>query len=291
LLTERRYVASRGDGGYVANIFEEDRLVCDALSRHGVQATRADWADPNVDWSTFDAAVFRTTWDYFDRFGEFQRWLDRVESEVALINPAPLVRWNWDKHYLLQLQDAGVAIVDTVFFERGDQVDLPAELETRGWSDAVLKPAVSGAARHTYRIRSGEAAAHQARLDTLLASEAMMLQPFVDSVLTDGELTAVVIDGQVTHAVRKRAKPGDFRVQDDFGGTVHSHVLTDDEVRFAQTAFEACPTAPAYGRLDMVRDADGQLRAMELELIEPELWFRFHHPAADAFAEALVRRL
>ena len=118
-----------------------------------------------------------------------------------------------------------------------------------------------------------------------------MLQPFLPAILDQGEDTLVVIDGHYTHALRKRAKAGDFRVQDDYGGTLHDCEPTPAQQALASQAMSACPHAPAYGRVDMVEDAEGNPRVMELELIEPELWLRRHPPAADAFAAAIAARL
>ena len=157
--------------------------------------------------------------------------------------------------------------------------------------EAILKPAVSGAARHTYRLNAANLDAHEAVLLELLREEAMMLQPFRSSLLTQGELSLIVVGGRCTHAVRKIAKAGDFRVQDDHGGTVHPHTPAADEIAFAESAVAACPQAPLYARVDAVRDAAGALSLMELELVEPELFFRFHPPAADALAAAIAERL
>jgi len=100
-----------------------------------------------------------------------------------------------------------------------------------------------------------------------------------------------VIAGRVTHALRKRAKPGDFRVQDDHGGTLHPLEPSAEQVTLAERALAACDTLPAYGRVDMVRRRDGTWGVMELELIEPELWLRRHPPAADALAAAIAARV
>jgi glutathione synthase/RimK-type ligase-like ATP-grasp enzyme len=155
----------------------------------------------------------------------------------------------------------------------------------------ILKPAVSGAARHTYRLSDANIDAHEAVLRELLRKEAMILQPFLSSVLSQGEISLVVIGGRCTHAVRKVAKAGDFRVQDDHGGTVQAHTPTVDEIEFAEQAVTACSQAPLYARVDVVRDESGALSLMELELVEPELFFRFHPPAADLLAAAIAKTL
>jgi glutathione synthase/RimK-type ligase-like ATP-grasp enzyme len=291
LLTERRYVgpaAAEGDW-YLGNILREDGLLQAALADLGLSSVRVDWADPQIDWSRFRCAVFRTTWDYFDRFAEFSAWLRRVERQTRLCNDASLVWWNVDKHYLADLDARGVPAVPSRFVERGGAQTLPELLDEAGWRDAVLKPCVSGAARHTYRIDRDNAAQVEAVVRPLLAEESFILQPFQPDVLVNGEDTLMVFEGRYSHAVRKLPKAGDFRVQDDYGGSVHPRRPTDEQVELAERAMAACNQLPAYGRVDMVRDESGRYVVMELELVEPELWLRDHPPAAAAFAEAIAR--
>jgi len=290
LLTERRYAAdsAAADDWYLGNILRDDDLLIGALTRQGLSAIRVDWARDDVDWSAFRTAVFRTTWDYFDRFAEFMAWLERVEPLTRLCNSAEIVRWNLDKHYLRDLAARGVPVVPSRFVERGESLSLAGLLGETGWSEAVIKPCVSGAARHTYRVDRSTALAVQRVIDPLLAEESFLLQPFVSDVVTTGEDTLVAIAGRVTHGLRKRAKLGDFRVQDDHGGTVHHLEPSVEQVEFAERALAACDEVPAYGRVDLVRLDDGSLAVMELELVEPELWLRLHPPAADAMAAAIA---
>lgn len=293
LLTDARYVADFAPPGdaYLENILEDDALLQKALAQRGLTSCRVDWADPEVDWSRFRCAVFRTTWDYFDRIHEFRRWLDGAEGATHLLNPAPLVRWNLDKHYLEALADQGVPVVPSRILEAGDPTPLRDLLAETGWEEAVIKPCISGAARLTFRVDRESAEPVEAGLREARSTEAFLVQPFQRSVLEGGEVTLVVVEGRVTHGVRKRPRPGDFRVQDDHGGTVHPHTPAPHEVEVAKAALAACPEAPLYGRVDLVEANEGGLAVMEVEVIEPELWLRFHPPAAVAFAEGLARRL
>jgi glutathione synthase/RimK-type ligase-like ATP-grasp enzyme len=291
ILTDARYETPDEANWYVAQLLGEERLLLAGLEARGLRTARVAWSNPDFDWSRTRAAVFRSTWDYFERFAEFSAWMDRVERGTRLFNAPELVRWNVDKHYLRDLAGRGVNVPVTRFIERGETTTLREAFAACGWSEAILKPAVSGAARHTYRLNAANLDAHEAVLRELLREEAMMLQPFLGSVLTQGELSLIVIGGRCTHAVRKIAKPGDFRVQDDHGGTVHPHTPTADEAAFAERAVAACPQAPLYARVDAVRDESGALSLMELELVEPELFFRFRPPAADALAGAIAERM
>ena len=291
LLTDPRYEELSPGPWYTDNILQEDGLVIDALSALGIAAQRISWSREDARWSDFPLAVFRTTWDYFERFEQFLAWLARADAQTRLFNPAPLVRWNVDKHYLLDLEKRGVHTVPSVFIEPGTPVDLGRMLEEHQLEGAVLKPAVSGAARHTHRVDASNAAKIQATEAEFFANQTMILQPFQRAIVDDGETTLVVIDGQFTHALRKVAKAGDFRVQDDYGGTVHPYEPTPEEIAFAERAMAACDPAPLYGRVDMIRDNDGQLAVMELELVEPELWFRLCPAAAERLAAGIARLL
>ena len=289
ILTEDRYVSPKINKPYVQNVLTEDRLVQETLEKKGFKVIRKSWADPAFDWGLTTAIVFRSTWDYFHRYETWQNWLDQVSQQTQLINPIDTIRWNMDKHYLRDLQESGVNIPETTFIEANDPVTLAQLYEETGWEDTILKPCISGAARHTYKLNHNNLAEHEDIFQQLIKSEAMMLQPFQKNVVEKGEISLMVMGGKYTHAVLKIAKPGDFRVQDDFGGTVHQYQPTPEEIRFAEKAVAACKPVPCYARVDVIRDNQGQLAVIELELIEPELWFRLQPDAATALATAIEK--
>lgn len=291
VLTESRYLAANETDWYTRQVHAEDGLVMQALERQGLRVIRRDWADPAHGWQDTRSVLFRTTWDYFHRFGEFSPWLDQVSRNARLFNEAALIRWNLDKHYLGDLARAGVNVVPTAYVERGDPRSLAHVVAETGWDELILKPAISGAARHTYRFSADEAAVHECTFGELVEQEAMMLQPFQHQVLEQGETSLMVLDGHVTHAIRKTPKSGDFRVQDDWGGTVHPHEPSAEETAFAEAAVRSVPFDVLYARVDAIRDNSGRLAIMELEMIEPELFFRFAPAAADVLAAGLARRL
>ena len=174
---------------------------------------------------------------------------------------------------------------------RSDGRSLSALIAEAGWSEAVVKPAISGAGRDTFRVPAPVSGEKATRYAALIAAEDMLLQPFLPSILDVGEVSLIVIDGAVTHAVRKIAAAGEFRVQDDHGGRVVPHTAAPDEIAVAEAAVAACSPAPLYARVDLVRLTTGQPAIMELELVEPELFFRFGPGAADRLAEAVKRLL
>ena len=287
LINDHRWIDPPAQNAYIRNILEEDRILSEALGSKGFEVSRVDWADATIDWQGFDATVIRQTWDYFERLDEFRAWLDRVEACTRVINPVDVIRWNCDKRYLIDLHAAGVSTVPTVVVDRQDPVpELAGFLDRSGFSEAVIKPAVSGAGRETYRVTREGVAALEPTWRRLVAAEAMLVQPFMPAIIEHGELSLVVIDGEVTHAVRKIAAAGEFRVQDDHGGTVHEHAPTPTEIRIAEQAIAAVPGQVAYARVDLV-DSESGPRVMELELIEPELFFRQNVKAASRLAAAV----
>lgn len=290
VLTDNRYVAPENPGWYEQNVLDEDQMVRDALERRGWKTTRVSWDDPHFDWSSTRLIMFRTTWDYFDRYPEFDIWLSTVSTKTTLINSAETIRWNIDKHYLRDLQQKGIHIPPTRFIAQGDKKSLSTHFNECAWEHAILKPAISGAARHTYQLKTADIEAHEAIFASLIQEEAMLLQEFQQSIPERGEVSIMVFGNTYSHAVLKKAKQGDFRVQDDFGGTLHPYEPNEEEIAFALKAVNAVKELPLYARVDLMWDNDGGLCLSELELIEPELWFRRHQPAADLLAQEVLRR-
>jgi glutathione synthase/RimK-type ligase-like ATP-grasp enzyme len=260
----------------------DDRVFHAALADRGVAAGQHVWDDPAVDWSAFDAVLIRTTWDYQEKRDAFVAWAERVP--VPLYNPAAIVRWNTHKWYLRDLALRGVPIVPTEWLDRGTAPDVAALCRRRGWTRAFLKPCVGATARETLRFEAGDPAA-QAHASRLLAHEDLMLQPYLSRVETEGELSAIFINGDLTHAVRKVPVPGDYRVQDDFGGK--DYLIDFPDVTLARRTLDAVGQRLLYGRADFLLADDG-LRLTELELVEPSLFFRHGPHAADRLADAVT---
>lgn len=291
ILTDHRYLNDSKTDAYKHNVYFEDRLVYHALEEIGLKTLRLAWDDMFFDWSTTKAILFRTTWDYFDRFDEFSEWLETVSKQTTLLNSEALIRWNIDKHYLLDLEKKGVLIAESHFIEQGAQVNLNQLHDILNWKETVLKPCISGAARHTYKLNLGNLEEHETIFKELIAKETMMLQPFQRNIVSKGEISMMVFNGKFTHAVLKKAKTGDFRVQDDFGGSVYDYAPNNEEIEFAERCVQACIELPIYARVDMFENNDGHLALSELELIEPELWFRNYPESAKLLAKAVQQKL
>lgn len=288
VLTDSRYVAPVNIDRYVQNVLDEDNLVMRALERRGLKVWRTNWDNPDFDWSATKFVIFRSTWDYFERFPEFSAWLDRVSTMTSMVNQYEIIKWNMDKHYLGDLEQKGINITPTLFIEPGDQRSLNEIIEETRWSEIILKPAVSGASRHTYRLHPDNIKDHKRVFRELIAIESMLLQEFQHNIIEKGEVALMVFGGKYSHAVLKKAKAGDFRVQDDFGGSVHDYHASAVEIEFAEKVVSVCDPLPVYARVDVIRDNKNELCVSELELIEPELWLRKYPRAADLFVDSLI---
>lgn len=185
----------------------------------------------------------------------------------------------------------GINIPNTVFIEKGNTNSLKKLISDTGWSDVVLKPTVSGAGRHTYKINIEDTDKYESVYTELIQNEDLMLQEFQHLIHKKGEVAFMIFNGKFSHAVLKKAKKGDFRVQDDFGGSVHNYIPSAEEINFAEEIVSLINPFPVYARVDIIWDNNNKPAVSELELIEPELWFRFYPPAADLLADAVTAKL
>jgi len=272
-------------------LFQDDRLLVSALAELGVRAVPTVWSDPAVDWAGFAAIVIRSPWDYFERDQEFRAWLDaRIASGALLCNSGDILRWNYDKAYLQDLAARGVPLVPTICIARGERPDVAALAGARGWDDIVIKPTISGGGYRTHRLRAADAGAHAQEICEILADRGLLVQPFLPEIQTGGELSLLFFDGVFSHAVRKRPKAGDYRVQFQFGGTNEDVEVDAALVEQARACALAAPSLPVYARVDGVIQ-DGRFLLMELEVFEPLMFLASHPEAPARFARAVLGRL
>ena len=287
----------------------DDQLLADALSGLA-QVDVVPWDAPDAidQLAAADAAVIRSTWNYTETLSSFLEFVDSVRGTATrLLNPAEVVRWNCDKHYLGELERLGVATLPTTFLDRSGvgadptasesarDTELQELMDRRGWSDVVVKPTVSATARGLFRVERGDAPSAAERFHAARAAHDLMIQPVAPEIERDGEWSLMFFGGEYSHAVRKRAPRGDFRVQSDFGGTSRRETapaaLVDDAARLLELVHQrfAVHAPLLYARVDGI-ERDGHLVLMELELIEPELFFRSEPAAAAQCARKLLDR-
>ncbi len=273
-------------GASMAKPDPESHLLVAALARRGIRAELVPWGSA-PQWASYRLVVVRTPWDYFSRLAEFLEWARTTSALTDFVNPFVVIEWNSHKAYLRELASAGVATVPTLWLTRG-AVGAAAALRACGWDQVVVKPAVSIGAIGALRAQVlGPACVRH--LEQLAAEGDVMVQPFVSSVATDGEVSLIYFGGAFSHAICKRPAAGDFRVQDMYGGTVHAHTPSAAQYELASRALACVPAATTYARIDLV-EFDGKPALMEIELIEPELFLGASAQAADRFAAVLEQR-
>jgi glutathione synthase/RimK-type ligase-like ATP-grasp enzyme len=276
----------------IADFVSDDALAIQELTRRGWEAVEVPWSQPGVDWSTFDLVLVRTTWDYMDRVDDFLTTLAEIEASGArLENARPIVEWNIDKQYLRELKARGVAIVPSVWGHGGDDHAFSGLFATLQDSEIVVKPTISGGAKDTFRLQAPLSDMTRRQLVTTFADRDWFAQPFVRSVLTEGEYSLFYFAGALSHAIQKLPKQGDFRVQEEHGGEICGIPVTPELRRVADGVMATLDPQPFQARIDLVRLDDGQLSVMEVELIEPSHYFRMHERAPANFADALERLL
>ncbi len=291
ILTEHRYINPKKKDWYIKQVLLEDQILLEELSNLDLNVCKKDWSDKSFIWSNTKYAIFRTTWDYFNRYEEFFNWIEETKNKTKFINTAEIIKWNVDKKYLKELSDKGINIAPTIFIEKNKHQTLKNLFKRTNWKEAVIKPAVSGAARHTYRISSNNYKKFENIFKELVKNECMLFQEFLNSIVIKGEISLIVVNGIYTHAVKKTAKKGDFRVQDDHGGKVERYDPNKNEIKFAEKCINKCLQMPMYARVDLIYDNNNKISLSELELIEPELWFRKNKSSAKLLAKSIKNKL
>jgi glutathione synthase/RimK-type ligase-like ATP-grasp enzyme len=273
-----------------ASLPPDDAPLVRALDASGVDAEPAVWSDDSVDWTRYRGVVIRSCWDYHLRLPEFLAWVDALErGRVPVWNSPATLRWNTSKHYLRDLAERGVSVPPTAWLPQGDD-DASQSLLDTGWRDVVLKPAVSASAFETWRTTLPLDDADRARLARLHAHSDVLVQPFLAEVQRAGELSLMYLDGRFSHAVVKRPASRDFRVQAEHGGTAERVEASGAIVGWGDGVLRALDEMPLYARVDLVETGDGPL-LMELELVEPSLFFGLAPEAATRLAAAVRARL
>ena len=270
---------------------ESERLMLPHLAAAGIETEIVDWRSASCDFSRFDLIVLRSCWDYHLHTAEFIDWLQRVAQTAPVLNAVDTVLWNHNKFYLREVEALGIEIAPTIFGTGNAAIGPQDRSQIKSWSKIVVKPAVSASAHKTW-LMDGAALPTDADMAQQMGGEPFLIQQFIPEIQTGGEISFIYIHGVFSHAALKRPVAGDFRVQQEHGGSAElfhpSTALLDQVNRIVVTVPQVRDSL--YCRIDAIA-RDGKLVLMELELIEPELFLALAEGAAKRFAKAIIGRL
>ena len=239
-----------------------------ALRDRGLELDLRVWDDPELRPADYAAVVVGTTWDYTTRAEEFLDRMDAFAAHSVVLNPPDVLRWNADKRYLQQLAERGVPTIPTAWIDRVDGAAVADARARLGAGEVVIKSVVGACAERQVRLAPGAALPPAEQCPP----GAAMVQPFLQSIVEEGEISVIFCGDRPSHALRKRPAAGDYRVQSVYGGREEVVTLSADEDALCRRIIAAVDRSLLYGRVDLVRGADGALKLIELELIEPYLY-------------------
>ncbi len=255
------------------------------FASHGLKIEIVRWAEPGTDWKRYGAVLVNCAWDYQDNHEHFLAKLDHIAGlGVPVFNSPEVVRWNIRKTYLQEFEARGVPVIPTLWPEHPTDRDIRNAMAAFDSDDVVLKRQVGGGARAQVRYTHANMPAPGPVMD-----RPGMIQPFIPSIATEGEYSFLFVDGEFSHALVKRAKDGDYRIQEAYGGKSLRIDPTAADEKQARAVLQALDEPPLYARVDMVRGATGELLLMELEVIEPFL-FPGDGPGIGAMLGAALKR-
>jgi glutathione synthase/RimK-type ligase-like ATP-grasp enzyme len=277
-----------------------DELLDEPLAGKGWKTELVSWRTPNVNWAKFDVVIIRSPWDYQDDADAFLAVLHEIKAVgVPLDNSIETVKWNIDKIYLADLSQKEVNIVPTLWQDTFSSDKLDGYFEHFNTDQIIIKPRISANADNTFWLKKDSAMLEKMNLEQAFEHRNFMVQPFIETVLSEGEFSMFYFDGQYSHAILKTPKEDDFRVQEEHGGrlkliTPETGLVNQSEETLA-TITEVIGEMPLYARLDFVRvpaNNKGQVFAlMEAELIEPSLYFNMDSESPQRFADAFEQRM
>lgn len=265
----------------------DDGVAVPAVQAAGWAVQNVSWRAQGVEWGKFDVVVIRSPWDYQDDPAGFLACLEAIDEATLLANPLSVVRGNMRKTYLLDLQQCGVPIVPTLTGRQPTAANLEAHFDRLKTGELIIKPVVGANAQDTFRLRRADSATQAGRIAAALAGREYLAQPFITAVLDEGEYSLFYFNRRYSHTIRKVPRRGDFRVQEEYGGLISAVAPSKALLDVAGRALEVSDEPLLYARVDLVRLPDGSIAVMEMELIEPALYFRMDAESPGRFAQAL----
>jgi hypothetical protein len=268
-------------------LHEDDQRLERALRRRGIAASPAIWDDAKVDWAEYDLLVIRSPWDYFHGRDRFLAWARQRARTAPIVNRLPTLVWNTDKHYLAELERAGIPTIPTRWIEPGQAGRLDALLDAEAWTRFVVKPAVSADGFLTEIFGRGDRPSARRHLRRVLRHGSAMLQPYDDSVEQYGEISVIFLGGRFSHAVRKPSvlQPDGRRMETKAART------RSVERELGLRVLAEAPDPPFYARIDLLSGPGRSPVLLEAELTEPSLFFGWKRGSDDRLATLLREEL
>lgn len=267
-----------------------DQRLRESLAKNGFLCHAVAWDAEGIDWSLFDHIILRSCWNYPRYYEKFLAWLNHLSGmNASVTNPIALVTGNTHKTYLAAVEKAGIPVIPTVFLAKQSVPVLARLAEAQGWTDVVVKPAVGNMSRNVSLFRPRQLAAAQKKVEKLLKTGDYLLQPYRDEIIREGEYSFVFINNRFSHAVLKIPKKGNVFFDFSPGSREIPVTPSGTLVEGASRVLSQLGDIPLYARVDGINQ-NGTFVLMELELIEPHLFFDVYPPAADTFAAAFIRR-
>ncbi|MEE1883803.1 ATP-grasp domain-containing protein [Pedobacter flavus] len=285
------YVCYKDVGTFDSPVEDEESVLFNFLRDKGLQLTKVIWNDDRVDWKSFDLALLKSPWDYFEVIDTFYSWLTHLdEIKLPLLNPTDLVKWNADKHYLAEIADAGLPVIPTAYINKGTRLELETFFERFKTDQIIIKPCVSGGSFHTFKVTKENLEEIQNKVQLLLKTMDFMVQPFIPEVQIEGEWSLLFFNGKFSHCLLKKAKSGDFRVQHFLGGTIHPQQPSEAMLKSAKQYVDQFAKSSLYARVDGVM-IDETFTLMELELIEPYMFLFTDVEGYENYYKALKEKM
>lgn len=264
-----------------------DQLLIPELAKHNIVAKPVIWSDKTINWIDYDYLIFRNTWDYFEKETEFNLWLDQIEKlRIKTLNPIGIIKQNKHKFYLREMEKEGISILPTVFIDKTNSLNL-AELIPSHWKKAVIKPAFSAGSYLTEVFKVADIQKTNADYKNLAQEKELLLQEFMPQIQIAGETSFIFFNKKFSHCVNKKPLDGDFRVQSQFGGKYNLVQPNQDLIEKAQKIVNTFPENLLYARVDGII-IDTELYLMEIECIEPDLYFDIAPGALERFVASIV---
>jgi glutathione synthase/RimK-type ligase-like ATP-grasp enzyme len=271
------------------DFFSYDDLLIEPLNNAGWHIEKVSWKKKNVNWAEFDVVIVRSTWDYQDDPETFFEVLQIISKQTRLENNLELIQWNINKKYLQDLADQDIAIVPTIWQDGFNNINPEKYFNQLNTERVIFKPLISANADNTFRIDNLSVKSKIDILKNTFENRPFMVQPFMDKIVAEGEYSLFYFGGEYSHSIIKKPQEGDFRVQEEHGGTLELITPGPAILKTAQKVIEVIKPEPLYARVDLVRMENDRFALMELELIEPSLYFNMDPVSPERFVKAFIK--